>query len=73
MPPHRSAGQQEAGLSGRERALYGDNDKARRKNNHPGLSSMIDVKEPATLLTNWCFKGNTSGAIYGFEHSMDNA
>ncbi len=39
----------------------------------PGLSSMIEVKETATPLTNWRFTGNTEGAIYGFEQSMDNA
>lgn len=38
----------------------------------PGLSSMIEVKEAATPLTNWCYTGNTEGAIYGFEQSMDN-
>ena len=39
----------------------------------PGLSSMIAVKESATPLTNWRYTGNTEGAIYGFEQSMDNA
>ena len=39
----------------------------------PDLSSMIEVKEAATPLTNWRFTGNTEGAIYGFEQSMDNA
>jgi prolycopene isomerase len=39
----------------------------------PGLSSMIAVKEAATPLTNWRYTGNTEGAIYGFEQSMDNA
>jgi phytoene dehydrogenase-like protein len=39
----------------------------------PGLSSMIDVKEAATPLTNLRFTGNTAGAIYGFEQSMGNA
>jgi len=39
----------------------------------PGLSSMIDVKEAATPLTNWRFTQNVEGAIYGFEQSMDNA
>jgi len=38
----------------------------------PGLSSMIEVKEAATPLTNWRYTGNTEGAIYGFEQSMDN-
>ena len=39
----------------------------------PGLSSMIEVKESATPLTNWTFTRNYEGAIYGFEQSMDNA
>jgi len=39
----------------------------------PGLSSMIEVKESSTPLTNWRFTGNTYGAIYGFEQSMDNS
>jgi phytoene dehydrogenase-like protein len=39
----------------------------------PGLSSMIEVKEAATPLTNWRYTGNSDGAIYGFEQSMDNA
>jgi phytoene dehydrogenase-like protein len=39
----------------------------------PGLESMIEVQEAATPLTNWRYTGNTHGAIYGFEQSMDNA
>ncbi len=39
----------------------------------PGLSSMIEVKESATPLTNWHFTRNLEGAIYGFEQSTDNA
>ena len=39
----------------------------------PGLSSMIEVKDSATPLTNWNYTGNTEGAIYGFEQSMNNA
>jgi phytoene dehydrogenase-like protein len=39
----------------------------------PGLSSMIEVKDAATPLTNWRFTRNPEGAIYGFEQSMDNA
>jgi prolycopene isomerase len=39
----------------------------------PGLSAMIEVKDSATPLTNWRYTGNTEGAIYGFEQSMDNA
>jgi phytoene dehydrogenase-like protein len=39
----------------------------------PGLSSMIEVKESATPLTNCRFTQNREGAIYGFEQSMNNA
>jgi phytoene dehydrogenase-like protein len=39
----------------------------------PGLSAMIEVQEAATPLTNRRYTGNTEGAIYGFEQSMDNA
>lgn len=39
----------------------------------PGLSEMIEVQEAATPLTNWRYTGNTEGAIYGFEQSIDNA
>jgi prolycopene isomerase len=39
----------------------------------PGLSSMIEVREVATPLTNQRYTGNPAGAIYGFEQSMDNA
>jgi phytoene dehydrogenase-like protein len=39
----------------------------------PGLSSLIEVKESATPLTNWRFTRNPGGAIYGFDESMDNA
>ncbi len=35
-------------------------------------NSMIEVKEAATPLTNWRYTGNTEGAIYGFEQSVDN-
>ncbi|UCF84825.1 MAG: NAD(P)/FAD-dependent oxidoreductase [Desulfobacteraceae bacterium] len=47
----------------------------RRAETHviPGLSSMIEVKEAATPLTNWRYTRNPEGAIYGFEQSMDNA
>jgi phytoene dehydrogenase-like protein len=34
---------------------------------------MIEVQEAATPLTFWRYTGNTHGAIYGFEQSMDNA
>ena len=39
----------------------------------PGLSGLIDVVESATPLTNRRYTGNTMGAIYGFDQSMDNA
>ncbi len=39
----------------------------------PDLSSMIDVSEAATPLTNRRYTRNPEGAIYGFEQSMDNA
>lgn len=39
----------------------------------PGLSSMIEIKVTASPLTNWAYTGNTEGALYGFEQSMDNA
>ena len=37
------------------------------------LSSMIEVSEAATPLTNWRYTRNPEGAIYGFEQSMDNS
>jgi phytoene dehydrogenase-like protein len=47
----------------------------RRTEEHliPGLRSMIEAKEAGTPLTCWRYTGNTEGAIYGFEQSMDNA
>ena len=39
----------------------------------PGLSSMVEVEVTASPLTNWAYTGNTGGALYGFEQSMDNA
>lgn len=39
----------------------------------PGLSSMIEVKEAATPLTNWRYTRNPEGAIYGFEQATNNA
>jgi prolycopene isomerase len=39
----------------------------------PGLSSMIEVMEIATPLTNVYYTKNPEGAIYGYEQSMDNA
>ena len=39
----------------------------------PNLSSMIEVQESATPLTNRRYTRNPEGAIYGFEQSIDNA
>jgi phytoene dehydrogenase-like protein len=39
----------------------------------PGLSSMIQVREAATPLTNITFTRNPEGAIYGYPSSVDNA
>jgi len=39
----------------------------------PGLSSMIEVMEAATPLTNINYTNNPEGAIYGYEQSLDNA
>jgi all-trans-retinol 13,14-reductase len=39
----------------------------------PGLSSMIEVVEAATPLTNLYYTRNPEGAIYGYEQSLANA
>ena len=39
----------------------------------PGLSSIIEIEEAATPLTNRRFTRNTEGAIYGFEQTVNNA
>jgi prolycopene isomerase len=39
----------------------------------PGLSSMIEVMEAATPLTNVAYTRNPEGAIYGYEQAMNNA
>ena len=39
----------------------------------PGLSSMIEVQESSTPLTNWHYTRNPEGAIYGFNQTVDNA
>jgi prolycopene isomerase len=39
----------------------------------PGLSSMVEVKEAATPLTNWRYTLNPGGAIYGFPCTVDNS
>ncbi len=38
----------------------------------PGLSSMIEVMEAATALTNLRYAKNSQGAIYGYEQSLEN-
>ncbi len=38
----------------------------------PGLSKMIAVKDSATPLTNRRYTGNPGGAIYGYDHGVDN-
>jgi phytoene dehydrogenase-like protein len=39
----------------------------------PGLSSMIEVMEAATPLTNLRYTQNPQGAIYGYEQSLENS
>jgi len=39
----------------------------------PGLSSLIDVMESATPLTNVAFTKNPEGAIYGYPNHIDNS
>ncbi|MCP3873078.1 MAG: NAD(P)/FAD-dependent oxidoreductase [Desulfobacteraceae bacterium] len=39
----------------------------------PGLSSMVEVREAATPLTNWYYTRNPGGAIYGFDCTVDNS
>ncbi len=39
----------------------------------PGLSSMIEVRDAATPLTNRRYTRNTDGAISGFDQTLDNA
>jgi prolycopene isomerase len=66
--------------SGRKSAYYEEKDKWTRvliaraeKDFIPDLTSMIEVKESATPLTNWYFTRNPKGAIYGFDQTVDNA
>jgi prolycopene isomerase len=66
--------------SGRKSAYYREKEKrtstliARAEKDFiPDLSSMIEVKESATPLTNWYFTRNPEGAIYGFDQTVDNA
>ena len=39
----------------------------------PGLSSMIEVMEAATPLTNMRYTKNPEGAVYGYEQSLENS
>jgi prolycopene isomerase len=39
----------------------------------PGLSSMVEVMEISTPLTNVCYTKNPEGAIYGYEQSLENS
>jgi prolycopene isomerase len=39
----------------------------------PGLSKAIEVMEIGTPLTNLRYTGNTRGAIYGFDQTLDNS
>ncbi len=57
----------------REKARWTDILIRRAEEVIPGLSTMIEVKDSATPLTNWYFTRNTEGAIYGFEQAMNNA
>jgi len=66
--------------SGRKSAYYKEKERRTRvliaraeKDFIPGLSSMIEVKESATPLTNWYYTRNPEGAIYGFDQTVDNA
>ena len=66
--------------SGRKKAYYKEKERRTRaliaraeKDFIPGLSSMIEVKESATPLTNWNYTRNPEGAIYGFNQTVDNA
>ena len=66
--------------SGRKNAYYKEKERRTRvliaraeKDFIPTLSSMIEVKESATPLTNWYFTRNPEGAIYGFDQTVDNS
>jgi phytoene dehydrogenase-like protein len=66
--------------AGRKNAYYKEKERWTRiliaraeKNFIPDLSSMIEVKESATPLTNWYFTRNPKGAIYGFDQTVGNA
>jgi prolycopene isomerase len=66
--------------SGRKKTYYKEKERRTRaliaraeKDFIPGLSSMIEVKESATPLTNWNYTRNPEGAIYGFNQTLDNS
>jgi len=65
--------------AGRKSAYYKEKERrtsvliARAENDFlPGLSSMIEVRESSTPLTNQHFTRNPEGAIYGFNQTVDN-
>ena len=66
------AGRKEAYLKKKEqiaRRLIGETEKLVI----PGLTSMIEVMDAATPLTNVRYTKNPEGAIYGYEQSVDNS
>jgi phytoene dehydrogenase-like protein len=66
------AGRKKAYLKQKEQIAQALIDQA-EKRVIPGLSSMIEVMEAATPLTNVYYTRNPEGAIYGYEQSMNNA
>lgn len=67
-------------FSGRKKEYYREKDRIakimiRRTEETliPGLSSMIEVMESSTPLTNVAFTKNPEGAIYGYPNSIDNS
>ena len=66
------AGRKKAYLKQKEQIVRALIEKA-EKRVIPGLSSMIEVMEAATPLTNVYYTRNPEGAIYGYEQSITNA
>ncbi len=66
------AGRKKAYLKQKERIAQALIEKA-EQHVIPGLSSMIEVMEAASPLTNVYYTQNPEGAIYGYEQSMNNA
>ena len=66
------AGRKKAYLEHKEQIAHALIDQA-EKRVIPGLSSMIEVVEAATPLTNVYYTRNPEGAIYGYEQAMNNA